>query len=154
MKKIKRKVLETKTDSSNERVWVVVCEVRATAYLFQTSLCSASHVTLSAFAAERRAAIDQYLPPAGRSAANPQQRREAGERWDGQTQTDRQTDRQTLDRCIDPAPRTGRAVSVTYHLFSILVVTARLMFVELSVRVYDRVTHRTVRLSSHAGIWK
>jgi len=94
-KKIKRKVLETKTDSSNERVWVVVCEVRATAYLFQTSLCSASHVTLSAFAAERRAAIDQYLPPAGRSAANPQQRREAGERWDGQTQTDRQTDRQT-----------------------------------------------------------
>jgi len=60
-------------------------------------------VALPAFAAERRAAMDLYLLPAGRSAINPQQRREN----DG---TDRQTDGRTPDRYKDPAPRTMWAV--------------------------------------------
>jgi len=34
-----------------------------------------------AFAAERRAAIDRDLQPAGRSAANPQQLRAVGKQW-------------------------------------------------------------------------
>jgi len=57
-------------------------------------------MTLLAFAAERRAAaplmlsigraaIDRYLLPAGRTAANPQQRNAVGEQWD------RRTDRRT-----------------------------------------------------------
>jgi len=68
-------------------------------------------MTLPAFAAERRAAapllltagraaIDRYLLPAGRTAANPRQRSAAGELWD------RQTDGRTDDRYIVPAART------------------------------------------------
>jgi len=45
---------------------------------------SADSVTLLAFAAERRAAaaavIDRYIPPAGRTAANPLQRHAAIDR--------------------------------------------------------------------------
>jgi len=57
---------------------------------------AAVNVTLLAFAAERRAAtapaaVDRYLLPAGRPAANPQH------------DADRQTDGRTPDRCIDPA---------------------------------------------------
>ena len=68
-------------------------------------------MTLPAFAAERRAAaplllttasaaIDRYLLPAGRTAANPQRRSAAGELWD------RRTDGRTDDRYIDPAAHT------------------------------------------------
>ena len=62
---------------------------------------SAVNITLPAFAAERRAAavaaecwrllqerraaIDRYLLPAGRSAANPPHAAAAVDQWDGQT---------------------------------------------------------------------
>jgi len=51
-------------------------------------------------------AIDRYLLPAGRPAANPPHRAATAiERWDRQTdgRTDRPTNRRTLERLIDPA---------------------------------------------------
>jgi len=70
---------------------------------------SADDVTLPAFAAERRASApsllstgtwsDRYLLPAGRSTVNPPLLLSIDE-------TDRRTDRQTLDRFIDPATHT------------------------------------------------
>jgi len=57
---------------------------------YNKSICvqlptSAVNVALPAFAAGRRAAIDRYLLSAGLTAANPQQRRAAGEYRDRQT---------------------------------------------------------------------
>jgi len=49
------------------------------------------------------AATARYLLPAGRTAANPPHTAAAGE-WD--KQMDRQTDRRTPYRFIDPAPHT------------------------------------------------
>jgi len=84
-----------------------------------TNQCSASYVSCQrvtaricccapccgAAGAERRAAIDQHLLPAGRLAANPQQRRAAGK---GRTDTNGRT----LDRLMDPSSQTMRAVSI------------------------------------------
>ena len=78
-------------------------------------------MTLPAFAAwDRRLlhgarsapeAIDRYLLPGGRSAANPPAAVAAVDR------SDRQTNRRTLDRYIDAAPPTMRAdVGVSVHL--------------------------------------
>jgi len=55
-------------------------------------LRAADNATLLAFAIERQSsAVDRYLLTDGPTAANPPQRRAAGEaRWDGQT--DRRTD--------------------------------------------------------------
>jgi len=71
-------------------------------------------VTLLAFAAEHRAAaqlllgagraaINRYLLPAGRTAANPPQ-------WRANDGRDGQTDRGTLDSFIHPALHTMQAV--------------------------------------------
>ena len=54
------------------------------------------------------AAVDLYLLPARRSAVNPPAIVAAVDRWE----TDRRTDRRTLDRYIDPATHTVRAASV------------------------------------------
>jgi len=80
---------------------------------------SAANMTLPAFAAERRAAapmllgagaVDRYVLPAGRSAANPPHAAASDERWG--RQTDRETDGRTPDRCVDPALLTIQAVSI------------------------------------------
>jgi len=80
---------------------------------------SAVNMTLPAFAAERRAAaplllgagaVDRYVLPAGRSAANPPHAAASVERWG--RQTDRETDGRTPDRCVDPALLTIQAVSI------------------------------------------
>jgi len=63
-------------------------------------------MTLSAFAAKRRAAVDRYLLPARRSAANPPHAAAAVDR------RGRPTDGRTPDRYIDPAPHTMRAASI------------------------------------------
>jgi len=52
------------------------------------------------------AAVNQYLLSTRRSAANPPHAAAAVDRWD------RQTDRRTLDRFTDPAPRTTRALLI------------------------------------------
>ena len=53
------------------------------------------------------AAVERYVPPAGRSAANPPHAAAAVEWWD------RQTDRRTPDRYTDPVLHTMRAVSIS-----------------------------------------
>jgi len=77
---------------------------------------SAVTITLLAFAAEHRtaraarltcsqaccAANDRYLLPARHSAANPPHAAAVVDQWD----------RHMLDRFIDPAPRTLRALSI------------------------------------------
>ena len=70
-------------------------------FLRQLTTWHCSQLLLSA----SRAAIDRYLLAAGPTAANPPQRRAAGEWGDGRT------DWRTLDSCIDPAPHTMPAVS-------------------------------------------
>jgi len=84
----------------------------------RTSLCSASYarvnVTLLAFAAERRAAapplLSTWRPPLSIDISSPrgaqQQTRRTSRGMMGQT------DGRTLDRFIDPAPHTMRAVSI------------------------------------------
>ena len=57
-------------------------------------------------------AVDLYLLPARRSAANP--RTPLLLSIDG---TDGRTDRQTLDRFIDPAPHAMQAVSTNYSVY-------------------------------------
>jgi len=56
-----------------------------------------------------RAAISLYLLPAGRTAANPQQRSVVDDRKDGQT--DKQTDKRMPDRYTNSASHIMRAVS-------------------------------------------
>ena len=84
------------------------------------------NVALHAFAAARRAAalltagraaIDRFHLAAGRTAANPLQRRAEGE-WD--KRTDRRTDGRTPDSCIDLVPHTMRVVSTSLCRSSIL----------------------------------
>ena len=53
------------------------------------------------------AAVDRYILPTGRSAANPPAAVAAVDRWD------RQTDERT-DRCIDPAVHAMRAASIMW----------------------------------------
>ena len=53
------------------------------------------------------AAVERYVPPAGRSAANPPHDAAAVERWD------RQTDRRTPDRYTNPVLHTMRAKSIS-----------------------------------------
>jgi len=48
-------------------------------FVRQLSTWHCPHLLLSAVQQARRVAIERYLMPAGRSAANPQQRRAAGE---------------------------------------------------------------------------
>ena len=78
------------------------------------------NVTLLAFAADRHAAVrrsvpaavDRYLLPAGRPAANPLHASAALDKWyiPGR-RTDRRTDGRTPVRYIDSIPRTMRAVA-------------------------------------------
>ena len=75
-----------------------------------------------------RAAINQYLRPAGPAEANPPQR------LDG---TDRQT--QTPDRVLDPAPHTMQAMSKTIDYVQYMELNNDLMFTLLCQTQVDAV---------------
>jgi len=68
-----------------------------------------------AAAAGRRAAIDRYFLAAGPETANPHQRRAPAGR-DRLTNGHRQTDGQTPDGRIDPAPHTMWAVPIIFRI--------------------------------------
>jgi len=68
--------------------------------------CFNNNKTDSWYAAPAPAAVDLYLLPAGRSAANQPPAAAAVDLWD------RRTDGQTADRYMDPAPHTKRASSL------------------------------------------
>ena len=74
-------------------------------FIRQLSMWHCSHLLLNAVLPRRwaPAVVDRYLLPARRSAANPLHAAAASN--DG-------TDRQTVDRFVDPAPHTMRAVSI------------------------------------------
>ena len=117
---------------------ITLCSVQVYAQL----PTSADNVTLLAFAAELRPCSNRSASPGRRAhssklrfyfphwiqnrpllsqslgsvlkiAANPPKWCAADERWDGQT--DRQTNRRTLDSFIDPAPHTMRSVSISHQ---------------------------------------
>ena len=67
--------------------------------LLSTGACCTAHLP-------QAPAISRYIPPVGRSAENPQQRRAASE-W-----RDRRKDRRTPDRYVDPAAYTAQAVPI------------------------------------------
>ena len=92
------------------------------------------------------AAVDRYVLPVGRSAANPPHAAAAVE------QTDGRTDVRTPDRYVDPAAHTMRAVSIrcmTVYQFLNLrrKKTARVM--RASTTVVEISSHRTRR-----NVWK
>ena len=81
----------------------------------------AQNVALPAFAAARRAAIDRDLLPTEPIAANPPHAAAAGGR-------DRQTDRLTPYRFIDPAPRTMQAVPIIDAKQNMLIPSVQINF--------------------------
>ena len=90
---------------------------------FSADRRAAAPLLLSAGACCRRpqlapTAVDQYLLPSGRLAANPTAAVKSVDRWH------RQTDGQTLDRFIDPAPHTMVEIRVCHVLVILLFLTA------------------------------
>ena len=108
---------------------------------------SADNVALPAFAAECRAAalcccgaggaeIDRYLPPIRPTASNPPHADAAGK-------CDRESERRTPYRYIDPAPHTMWAVPINAHVLQDECPSSLLLFRECCSRCrfqpYDRV---------------